>query len=386
MTASLLRPIVLPPGLAGRPAPCDLFDERGTLLAREGSPLSPRAMDAPHLRRLYCRAGQVPQLAQPAPLRVLRDVGETLAMLDALLQSGHPPAADAFTELAVHCHAAWRFDPDACIGYARLARPISPAVGHVLLAALFAAEIGDAHGLPQDSVLDLIGAALTMNLGSHALHDRMHAQHGAPDAAARSALLDHPRRAATLLAASGGLPPDWLRAVAQHHENLDGSGYPQGLRRGEIALGARILRVADVFAARLRGRRTRLPRYWNAAKAGTSERLIRHVFGKDLEILDPHLVRLLLVRLGSFPPGSLVRLSNGELAIINRRTGTDGKPREALSLLDARGRLHGEPRQRPLGTQDCRVQGYAHDDQLHRLPDYDWPALWGYGEYGGKVH
>jgi putative two-component system response regulator len=37
--------------------------------------------------------------------------------------------------------------------------------------------------------------------------------------------------------------------VAQHHERLDGSGYPQGLRREQITLEARILAVADVFEA-----------------------------------------------------------------------------------------------------------------------------------------
>lgn len=38
-------------------------------------------------------------------------------------------------------------------------------------------------------------------------------------------------------------------AVAQHHERLDGSGYPQGLRGDQIVLDARILAVADVFEA-----------------------------------------------------------------------------------------------------------------------------------------
>jgi HD-GYP domain-containing protein (c-di-GMP phosphodiesterase class II) len=37
--------------------------------------------------------------------------------------------------------------------------------------------------------------------------------------------------------------------LAQHHERLDGSGYPRGLRGREIALEARILAVADVVEA-----------------------------------------------------------------------------------------------------------------------------------------
>ena len=37
--------------------------------------------------------------------------------------------------------------------------------------------------------------------------------------------------------------------VLQHHERLDGSGYPQGLKDGEIILGARAIGVADVVEA-----------------------------------------------------------------------------------------------------------------------------------------
>lgn len=35
----------------------------------------------------------------------------------------------------------------------------------------------------------------------------------------------------------------------QHHERLDGSGYPLGLKEGQISLGGKILAVADVFTA-----------------------------------------------------------------------------------------------------------------------------------------
>lgn len=387
MSTPQLRPLVLPPTLDGLPAPCDLFDAHGTLLLRAGHPLATALLNASASRRVYCQAQRVPHFARQAPLRTLRDVGEALALIETLLDSGSGPRAEELLDLAAQCHAAWRFDPDACIGYARLARPPAAAAGHVLLAALFVAEIGHAHGLPAQRVEHLIGAALTMNLGSLALHDTMHASRAAPDEEQQLALADHPQRAARLLVASGELPAEWIAAVAQHHENVDGSGYPLGLERNAITLGARMLRVADVLAARLRGRQWRHPRYWNIAHATQREQLIRHIFEDDLERLDKHIVRLLIERLGPFPPGSMVRLSNGELALINRRDAGAGlRPQRALSLTDARGRILGEPRPRPLGARDHHIQGYAHDLQPHHLPDYDWPRLWGYSEHGGRVH
>ena len=45
------------------------------------------------------------------------------------------------------------------------------------------------------------------------------------------------------------LPWDISDIILQHHERLDGSGYPNGLKENEISLGAKILSVADVIEA-----------------------------------------------------------------------------------------------------------------------------------------
>ena len=58
----------------------------------------------------------------------------------------------------------------------------------------------------------------------------------------------HPQTAYDILK---GIVFPWpvVEMVLQHHERLDGSGYPQGLRGNAILLGARILAVADVVEA-----------------------------------------------------------------------------------------------------------------------------------------
>ena len=59
---------------------------------------------------------------------------------------------------------------------------------------------------------------------------------------------EHPQAAYDILK---GIEFPWPTAeiVLQHHERLDGSGYPRGLRGGEIILEARILAVADAVEA-----------------------------------------------------------------------------------------------------------------------------------------
>jgi HD-GYP domain-containing protein (c-di-GMP phosphodiesterase class II) len=53
--------------------------------------------------------------------------------------------------------------------------------------------------------------------------------------------------------------------VLQHHERMDGSGYPDGLQGPEIALGSRIIAVADVFESMVTSRPYRNARGFDKA-------------------------------------------------------------------------------------------------------------------------
>lgn len=81
------------------------------------------------------------------------------------------------------------------------------------------------------------------------------------------------------------------RVARWHHENVDGSGYPDGLRGGTIPLEARIVRVADAFDAMTNRRPYSEPRSYDEAL----DELFRW---KDRQF-DPELVeamRVLIVR------------------------------------------------------------------------------------------
>jgi HD-GYP domain-containing protein (c-di-GMP phosphodiesterase class II) len=57
----------------------------------------------------------------------------------------------------------------------------------------------------------------------------------------------HPHLGGNLLRKVVGIPQEVLLMVSQHHENLDGSGYPEGLGAGQIHPWARMLRVIDSY-------------------------------------------------------------------------------------------------------------------------------------------
>jgi HD-GYP domain-containing protein (c-di-GMP phosphodiesterase class II) len=69
----------------------------------------------------------------------------------------------------------------------------------------------------------------------------------------------HPRLGYDALAAQGGFPPEVLDVVLHHHELLDGSGYPDGLRGDQISDIVRLTTIVDIHAALVENRAYRLP-------------------------------------------------------------------------------------------------------------------------------
>jgi HD-GYP domain-containing protein (c-di-GMP phosphodiesterase class II) len=380
MPAPTYRPVALPAHWAGHPAPCDFFDAGGRLLLKAGYPIQIREDHPLRTNRVFCEASQAHRISPSDPVAQLHYLAENLNELAEQALRGNYVDAHDFGDLARSLYDLWSLDADVCIGYVRLVRFERPSARHALLAALFSAELATANGLQADASINVIGAALTMNVSSMSLHDEMYSLSGGLTVEMREEILSHPTESLRLLEWIGGFPQDWLDAVAHHHENTDGSGYPFGFQRAHIGLPARMLRIADTLAARLLGRKKRPPRAWSLQQAKDAQRLAQHVFGSDLERLDKSLVRLLMTRLGTFPPGSLVRLNNGELAVVSRRQSANKTmPSEVLAFLGANGHPFETLRLRQIGLRECRIQGYVHDEQ-HRIPDYDWQRVWGYWE------
>lgn len=378
MLESILRPVTVPSHLLGTVSPCDLFNARGTLLLRTGTPIPEHVESMQHRHRLFCKAGNANLISSTDPIGELRFLAARLSVLAERVEYRRPFNAHSFITMAENLHDLWSQDADACLGYARLVHLERPSVHHAIHAALLAAELGMANSMARQERIMLIGAALTMNLGSMILHDEMHELIGEPDAATREDILAHPAEAARLLKRMDMIPHQWMIAVLESHEHLDGTGYPLGLKRVEISLLARMLRIVDTLAARLSGRKGRPPRPWLIHQARDTRRLTQHVFGSDLEHLDQSLVRLLMRRLGAFPPGALVRLSNSEIALVGRRHSKGARqPQEVISIISAHGRPLDTPRARKISARELKINGYA-DDFQPQLAHLDWQTVWGY--------
>ena len=379
LDAPIHRPIELSVDLVGQLAPCDLFNTRGVLLIKSGTRIPALVQDPLWPVRLFCEAHYAQQLSHVDPALHLQQIGARLSQAAARILRHEQVTVGELSALAQAVFDLWSLDADACLGLARLSQYGQPSVWHALHVALLAAELAAAQGLDAERIKSIIGAALTMNLSTLPLHDEMFHLNGTPDAAKRQEIHQHPMRGVSCLLRIGKFHRQWIEAVGAHHENIDGSGYPGQLKGADIPLSARMVRVADTLAARLTGRKIRPPRHWNLRHAHKTKQLVQHIFGDDLARLDLPLTHRIISVLTRFPPGSLVRLSNSELALVTRRGAiSSAGPRQVLAIFDATGQAYETPQPRRLGLNDYTIRGYAHDS-LHHLPAYDWRKAWGYG-------
>lgn len=104
------------------------------------------------------------------------------------------------------------------------------------------------------------------------------------------------------------LPYESLLIVWQHHERVDGTGYPEKLRDQQISLLAGIVAVADAF--------DELCNPLNSAHTHTPHESLSIIYAQQRTKFDGKALTALVHCLGVYPPGTIVLLSNGFVGMV----------------------------------------------------------------------
>jgi HD-GYP domain-containing protein (c-di-GMP phosphodiesterase class II) len=121
--------------------------------------------------------------------------------------------------------------------------------GHSRRVALLAVQVGEALGLPAATLRHLAVGGLLHDIGKLAVPGEILRKPGKLIDVEYDEVKRHPGAGRRLLGELGGFPPAIHRLVGEHHERLDGAGYPGGITAAELEIGPRILAVCDVFDA-----------------------------------------------------------------------------------------------------------------------------------------
>ena len=124
----------------------------------------------------------------------------------------------------------------------------SGAAAHGVEVAQLSVEVGRLLGLSDEDVSDLRRAATLHDAGKAGVPDAILNKPGRLDDDEYQVIKTHPTVGAQILR-SWGVDEKIVSIVLQHHERVDGTGYPAGLRGDEISLEARIIHATDAYMA-----------------------------------------------------------------------------------------------------------------------------------------
>ena len=198
--------------------------------------------------------------------------------------------------------------------------------GHADRVSRIAGAIAREMGRPEREIEQVELGALLHDIGKIGVEDRILLKPSRLDPDERALMQRHPIFGAAILEPSPALRP-LVPLVLHHHENFDGTGYPEGLKAERIPLGSRIIIVADAY------------------EAMTSDRIYRKAPGHDKAMeqlnkhkgtqFDPNVVRALEQLIGkegpaAFEHSDLPAIEYETLAALRRRLAQEPVARDAV--------------------------------------------------------
>ncbi|SEA00860.1 HD-GYP domain-containing protein [Alkalimonas amylolytica] len=183
---------------------------------------------------------------------------------------------------------------DVLLCLSRIAQSSDDLLQHAINCAVYMAAFGQQLQLSKGQLQDLIMAALLHDMGKVTL-------------GAATSDIDAIPASLKLLAPMNRLPAEVSLWVAQHCAYLDGSGSPKGLKGHQISQGGRMLAIVNQYdnLSHPIGKKPLNPQL-------ASKKLLE----KTPDQLDSELTQRFIRCIGIYPPGSVVKLHSGKLALV----------------------------------------------------------------------
>lgn len=228
-------------------------------------------------------------------------------------------------------------NPDAFFWLQALRKHGDYAYAHAVDCCALAVALGRQLGLPEPVLRDIAAGGLLMDIGMTSVSSAVLLKPGPLTEAERAAMRGHVDAGGALYHRSGMGQEIILEMLLHHHERHDGSGYPHGLAGSDIPLYARIAGIVDTYDAMISSRP------WRAALSRHDA--LQAMYRERDRLFQDELIEQFMQCLGVYPVGSLVELSNGEVAIVMAQNPTRRLRPVLMLLTDAAKRIrsHFEP-------------------------------------------
>lgn len=340
--------------VSGQPSPWDMVGANGKIIVRQGDTLGDTAALEKMVKDgLFADAESIRQSEPPSVLRLLNAANRRLErLLPSLTNLGNAQSAILEVSKAVNDAGALNQDVAlACILLNQIAGGY--AVRHCLETAVVAQTVARAMQLPERQILTIGAAALTMNIGMLGYHEQLESKRHGLSYEEIEAIHKHPIQGVNLLRQAGIDDEDWITYVMLHHESDDGSGYPEGKCSDDIPQNVRLISLADRYCAQVSAR--------NYRKSVLPNIAMRTIMQTCDKTKYPQLLETFVQQIGSYPPGTYVRLQNQEIGIVAERRANDTPL--VYALIDANGGKRPNPIHRETSVPDYAIVEALSEDQ-----------------------
>ncbi len=179
---------------------------------------------------------------------------------------------------------------------------------HSLNVAMLSMIIGHEFDLPPDMIKAIGLGALIHDIGELDEQGKFLRKRGNLTPTERKALRQHPETGRKMLERGFGFPESSLDVISQHHERLNGTGHPRGLKDHALHFFSKVVMVADAY--------DELCNAPELEKSFTPYQALSYLYHKREGEFWEKAVVALIRNLGVYPPSSIVELSDGSIGIV----------------------------------------------------------------------
>ncbi len=236
---------------------------------------------------------------------------ETTSLVKSFMQEialGRALNAEIAKKAVAQCVQSVINSPDALMWMTQLKNKDEYTSQHSMNVCVFAIALGRHINLSEPELEELGLCGMMHDMGKIKIPLEILNKPGLFDPEERKVMKTHTALGWKLLMASSGMSGCAIDAAYGHHERLDGKGYPRGLTEECIHPYTRIVTITDMYDAIVSNRVYR--------KGRTHLEAIKLLIEYSGTQLDSALVIKFIECLGIYPTGSIVELTNGEVAIV----------------------------------------------------------------------
>ena len=277
--------------------PAGEVDQRNEAALEEAGALSPALQAKVDFADEIVKAQQVHTLAQGLVSNFMHDMKMGAAIEVAPI---HQLADELQHSVLRNANAL------SCLG--RIREKDNYLLEHSVNLSVLMSLFGSHRELPKDALHQTIVGALLHDIGKILTPDEILHKPGKLTPEEFEVMKLHARYSRDILASTEGIGDIALLTAAQHHERLDGSGYPEGLKGDEITEYGRMVAITDVYDA------ITADRVYH--KGMTPVQGLKKLLEWSGDHLDPLLVKEFIRCIGLYPIGSLVLLESGRLGVV----------------------------------------------------------------------